>query len=56
MTSRTIANHPHRDFGLFVADQLSDPAEQLFGFAHPLEKSALGPYDGTERTRTPRRS
>src|SRR5215467_731139 len=41
MTSRMIANHPHGDFGSFVADL-------LFGIGHPLEQSALGPYDGPD--------
>jgi secreted PhoX family phosphatase len=48
MTSRTTASNPHKDFGTFVADQLSAHAEQLFGFTHPLEKSAPGPYDGAD--------
>src|SRR3977135_3758036 len=48
MTSRTIANHPPVDFGTFVAGQLSEHAEQLFGFRRPLEQSALGPYDGPD--------
>src|SRR5215467_15966058 len=48
MTSRMIANHPHGDFGPFVADLLSEHSEQLFGIGHPLEQSALGPYDGPD--------
>src|SRR5215467_8628988 len=48
LTSRMIADHPPRDFGSFVADQLSDHSEQLFGIGHPLEESALGPYDGPD--------
>src|SRR5215467_9676870 len=48
LTSRMIADNPHRDFGSFVADQLSDHSEQLFGIGHPLEESALGPYDGPD--------
>jgi len=48
MTSRMMATHPHRDFGTFVADQLSAHSESLFGFKHPLEESALGPYDGAD--------
>jgi len=48
LTSRMIADHPHRDFGSFVADLLSDHSEQLFGIDHPLEESALGPYDGPD--------
>jgi hypothetical protein len=48
LTTRTIANHGHIDFGSFVADQLSDHSEQLFGIGHPLEESALGPYDGPD--------
>jgi len=45
-TARTIANHPRADFGTFVESQLGEHSEQLFGINHPLEKSALGPYDG----------
>src|SRR5215475_12397664 len=48
LTSRMIADHPHGDFGSFVADLLSDHSEQLFGIGHPLEESALGPYDGPD--------
>src|SRR5215467_7415236 len=48
LTSRMIADNPHRDFGSFVADQLSDHSEQLFGIEHVLEESALGPYDGPD--------
>ena len=48
MTSRAVANNPHTDFGTFIAEQLSAHAEQLFGFRNPLEKSALGPYDGPD--------
>src|SRR4029077_13777623 len=48
MTSRTKAGHSPVDFGTFVEAQLSDHAEQLFGFHHPLEQSALGPYDGPD--------
>ena len=46
--SRTFASNPHVDFGAFVAAQLSDHAEQLFGFIHPLAHSAAGPYDGPD--------
>src|SRR3954471_10020116 len=46
MTSRTRAGHPPADFGTFVESQLSEHSEQLFGIKHPLEQSALGPYDG----------
>jgi hypothetical protein len=31
-----------------VADQLRDHSEQLFGINHPLEESALGPYNGPD--------
>jgi secreted PhoX family phosphatase len=48
LTSRMTASHPHRDFGSFVADLLSDHSEQLFGIEHQLEESALGPYDGPD--------
>jgi hypothetical protein len=48
LTSRTNATHPHGDFGSFVADVLADHSEQLFGIGHPLEQSALGPYDGPD--------
>jgi len=34
------------DFGLFVAQQLSEHSMELFGFRHPLEQSALGPFNG----------
>src|SRR5215471_1530980 len=47
LTSRMTASHP-RDFGTFVADLLRDHAEQLFGIQHPLDESALGPYDGPD--------
>jgi secreted PhoX family phosphatase len=48
MTTRMMAGHPHADFGTFIADQLSDHSEQLFGIEQPLEESALGPYDGPD--------
>src|SRR5262245_19279023 len=48
LTSRMTASHPHGDFGSFVADVLSDHSEQLFGIGHPLDESALGPYDGPD--------
>jgi secreted PhoX family phosphatase len=48
MTARTKANNPHLDFGTFVASLLSDHSEQLFGIKHPLDESALGPYDGLD--------
>ena len=51
MSARTFADNPHVDFGAWVQDQLSDHSEQLFGFRHPLEKSALGPYDGADNTK-----
>jgi secreted PhoX family phosphatase len=47
LTARMTASHPH-DFGTFVADLLRDHSEQLFGIEHPLEESALGPYDGPD--------
>jgi secreted PhoX family phosphatase len=34
------------DFGLFVAQQLREHSMELFGFRHPLEQSALGPFNG----------
>ena len=43
MTSRTIANNPHADFGTFVANQLSEHSEQLFGFRRPLEEERARP-------------
>jgi len=48
MTSRLNASDPNADFGAYIAQQLSVHAEQLFGFTHPLEESALGPYDGLD--------
>lgn len=49
MTSRATAqrNSPI-DFGAFVAAQLSENSEELFGIERPLKKSALGPYDGPD--------
>jgi hypothetical protein len=34
------------DFGAFVAAQLRVHSEQLFGFHHPLDESAPGPFTG----------
>ena len=42
------AKNPRVDFGSWVQDQLSDHSEQLFGFRHPLAKSARGPYIGLD--------
>jgi len=50
MTARAGAQNPGIDFGSFVQSQLSAHSEQLFGFRHPLPKSALGPYDGLDNT------
>jgi len=50
MTTRPAAQNPNSDFGSFVQDQLSAHSEQLFGFRHPLSKSALGPYTGLDNT------
>src|SRR4030095_116336 len=46
--SRTTASHGPVDFGKFVESQLAAHSEQLFGFNHPLDESALGPYDGPD--------
>ena len=48
MTSQMNAGHPPADFGTFVQSQLANHSEQLFGIRHPLEESALGPYDGSD--------
>src|SRR5262245_56368038 len=48
MTSHMKAGHPPADFGTFVQSQLASHSEQLFGIRHPLEESALGPYDGAD--------
>src|SRR5262245_60136942 len=48
LPSRTKADQRRRDFGSFVESQLADHSEQLFGFNRPLDKSALGPYDGPD--------
>jgi len=40
------AQSPKTDFGAFVAGQLRAHSEQLFGFSHPLQESAPGPFDG----------
>ena len=50
MTVTARARNPRIDFGSFVQDQLRDHSEQLFGIRHPLSKSALGPYIGTDNT------
>jgi len=47
-TSITRASRPRTDFGTFVESQLSEHAEQLFGFRQPLDESALGPFDGPD--------
>ena len=46
--SHPRADRRHHDFGSFVASQLAEHSEQLFGFDRPLETSALGPYDGAD--------
>jgi hypothetical protein len=51
LAAHAKADGPKKDLGLFIADQLRDHAEELFGFHHPLEESALGPYDGTDNTK-----
>ena len=38
------------DFGLFIADQLREHSQQLFGISRPLAESVLGPYDGADNT------
>src|SRR5207245_6160633 len=43
---RPAAESPHPDFGMFVAGQLRAHAMELFGFDHPLEESAIGPFNG----------
>jgi hypothetical protein len=48
MATGTMARNPHADFGAFVQAQLSEHSEALFGIRRPLEKSALGPYDGAD--------
>src|SRR5436190_1954353 len=48
MTTRARADNPKSDWGTFVQDLLHDHSEQLFGIRHPLEKSALGPYDAAD--------
>ena len=34
------------DFGSFVAQQLRDHSMELFGLRHPVDESAIGPFDG----------
>jgi hypothetical protein len=50
LSARATAKAPKADFGGFVAAQLRAHVEQLFGFTHPLEHSALGPYTGADST------
>jgi len=47
---RAMQDGPNHDFGLFIAEQLRAHSEELFGFTHPLEESAIGPFDGTDNT------
>jgi hypothetical protein len=49
-SARVVASGPNADFGAFVASQLSAHSEQLFGFRHPLDDSALGPFIGADST------
>ena len=51
LSARAGADGPRHDFGLFVADQLRAHSEELFGFHHPLDESARGPYDGADNTK-----
>lgn len=51
LTAGAAAQSPKADFGSFVAGQLRAHAEQLFGFTHPLEESARGPYAGADSTK-----
>ena len=44
--TRVAAKAPKADFGLWASQQLAAHAEQLFGFTHPLTKSAIGPFNG----------
>ena len=44
--ARPAAESPRADFGRFVADRLRAHAMELFGFHHPLDQSAIGPFDG----------
>ena len=50
LAARVTAESPKADFGIFIAEQLRSHSEQLFGFHHPLDESALGPYDGADNT------
>src|SRR5689334_1197119 len=44
-----VASAP-TDFGAWVQDQLQAEGPDLFGF-EPLEKSAIGPYNGADNTK-----
>src|SRR5262249_43802172 len=44
--ARPAADERAADFGMFVAGQLRAHAMELFGFHHPLEESAIGPFSG----------
>src|SRR4051812_28476339 len=44
--ARPLAESRRVDFGAFVADQLRSHAMQLFGFHHPLDDCAVGPFNG----------
>jgi hypothetical protein len=51
LVARPKADDRRNDFGLFVADELREHSQQLFGFSNPLKKSVLGPYDGADNTK-----
>jgi secreted PhoX family phosphatase len=42
---------PNADFGAWIEQQLSAHSEQLFGFSHPLDGSADGPFTNPDSTK-----
>jgi len=51
LAATTAPPSPNADFGAWVEQQLSAHSEQLFGFTHPLEASAAGPFDNPDSTK-----
>ena len=45
MSTRMTAGHPHKDFGSFVQDLLSDHSEMITGAVIDLDQNVMGAYD-----------
>src|SRR6187399_1024478 len=51
LAARTAPQGPNEDFGDWVAHQIEAHSQILFGFSHPLESSAIGPYVNPDSTK-----